>query len=235
MRLAAVIALEQLGDPKSLSSLKTGFKKEKELDVQGRMLRAMAKVAPTNKQAILLVQKTLKSHKLEFVRAHAAVAVGLLEDRAAVTEGLRRALQDSSGLVRSVAAYVIAIRQDKEMLQHLQFSLKAENEADVKKWLGRAETAIKTGDTKAFKNFLKNTLDNKDVAREAMGEPRRGRRDRGRGRGEGDGEDGRGEGDGEGSGRDGGGRRRDRGGRDGGRRGRDRGGRGEDEGGKRGR
>ncbi len=223
MRLAAVIALEQLGDPKSLSCLKTGFKKEKELDVQGRMLRAMAKVAPANKQAILLVQKALKSHKSEFVRAHATVAVGLLENRAAVTEGLRRALQDSSGLVRSVAAYVIAIRQDKEMLQHLQFSLKAESAADLRRWMRDAVTAIQTGDTKTFKNFLKDTLDNKDVAREALGEPRRGRRGRGRG----DGEDGQGEG----SGRDGGGRRR---GRDRGRRGRDRG-KGEDDGGKRGR
>ena len=42
-------------------------------------------------------------------------------------------------------------------------------------------TAVKTGDSKAFKDFLKDALDNEDVAREAMGEPRRDPRgDRGR-------------------------------------------------------
>lgn len=184
-RLATAIALEQLGDPKSLGSLKTAFRKENELDVQGRMLRAMATVGPTNRQAILLVEKVLRTNKSEFVRAHAVVAVGLLENRSIVTKGLCRALQDNSALVRSVAAYVIAIRQDKKLLEHLQFSLKAEKVADVKKWIEDAVTAVTTGDTKVFSNFLKKTLDNADVAREAMGEPRRERRGRGRNDGEG--------------------------------------------------
>lgn len=223
MRLATAVALEQLCDPKTLAKLKAGFKKEEELDVQGRMLRAMAAVAPTNSGTKALIQKTLKTHKAEYVRAHATVAVGLLEDRAAVTAGLTKALQDKSGLVRSVAAYVIAIRLDKEMLQHLKFSLQAETAADVKRWMEEAVTAVTSGDNKAFKNFLKDTLDNEDVAREAMGEPRRDRGGRGRG-GEGRGGDGRGgegrggegdgggegKGDGEGPGREGGRRRRGR-------------------------
>ncbi|MHC4512483.1 MAG: HEAT repeat domain-containing protein [Planctomycetota bacterium] len=131
MRKAAVIATEQIGEAKSFGKVKTAFKKEKELDIKGRMLRAMARVAPINRQGFSLINKALASHKSEFVRAHATVAVGLLEDRAVVTQGLSKALQDRDGLVRSVAAYVIAIRQDKEMLQHLQFALKAEREADV--------------------------------------------------------------------------------------------------------
>ncbi len=204
MRKAAVIATAQLGEPKSFGQLKTAFKKEKDPAIEGRMLRTMASVAPTNRQAISLIGRALSSHKSEFVRAHATVATGLLEDRVAITTGLSQALQDKNAIVRSVAAYVIAIRQDKEMLQHLQFSLDSEVEADVKKWMEAAVKAVKTGDTKAFRKFLQKTLDSKKAAREAGGE--------GRGSDDGDGKGGE-----DGEGREGRGRNR---GRNRGRRGR---------------
>ena len=76
---------------------------------------------------------------------------------------LRAALQDDDPIVRSVAAYVIAIRQDKDLLEYLQSSLQAEIDEAVAKWFRKAKKAIESGDAKEFKDFLSNVLDDESA------------------------------------------------------------------------
>jgi HEAT repeat protein len=140
--------------------------KEKEDDILGRMLRALAASGPNKSTAISTVTKAAKSHKEARVRAHAIVGVGKIEKREAVTASLRAGLQDEDALVRTVTAYVIAIRQDKALLDHLVTSLQAETEDSVKAWFEKAINAVKSGDTKAFKDFLPKILDGNEPGSE---------------------------------------------------------------------
>ena len=165
-RKTVAIALEQLANPKSVNPLRKAAKKEKEDDILGRMLRALAASGPGKSTAISTVTKAAKSHKKARVRAHAIVGVGKIEKREAVTTSLRVGLQDEDALVRTVTAYVIAIRQDKSLLDHLVASLQAETEDSVKAWFEKAINAVKSGDTKAFKNFLPKILDGNEPGSE---------------------------------------------------------------------
>lgn len=186
-RKAAIIAIEQIANPKSLGKLRKALKKEKDEALKGRIIRAMAACGPTNSSVIRVIKRAVKSDKSEIIRAHAVVATGKLEDRAAVTENLQIALQDESSKVRSVAAYVIGIRLDKAMMETLLSTLQAETEDAVKSWMQKAIDAIKSGDNKVFKTFLATMLDGKgeqsaadrlEAGRNAFGERRRDRENR---------------------------------------------------------
>lgn len=161
-RKTTAIALEQLANPKSVNALITAVRREKEIDVLGRMLRALAWSGPTKRNAITTVTKIAKSHKFSVARAHAVVAVGKLEKREPITTALRAALQDPDPMVRSVAAYVIAIRQDRDLMQHLHSSTEAETNTTAKAWMAKAIEAVKTGNTKPFEGFLTKVLDGDD-------------------------------------------------------------------------
>ncbi len=173
VRETSVWALKKLVDPKSANALKRLYRREKDEAPKGRILRSMATVAPTDGVVISQIKKALQSDKSEVVRAHATVAAGILEDRAAVTECLRTALSDSTMLVRSVAAYVIAVRQDRELSDALRSTHAAEIDAESKEWMEKAQTTIRESDPKPFEEFLKKTLDQRPTGR-----GRRGRRGR---------------------------------------------------------
>jgi HEAT repeat protein len=169
VRATSVWALKKLVDPKSANALKKLYRREKDEASKGRILRSMATVAPTDGVVISQIKKALQSDKSEIVRAHATVAAGILEDRAAVTECLRTALSDSTMLVRSVAAYVIAVRQDRELSDALRSTHAAETDAECKEWMGKAQTTIREFDPKPFEEFLKKTLDQRPTGRGRRG------------------------------------------------------------------
>lgn len=192
-RKAAIIATEQIANPKSASKLKKALRKEKEEVHRGRIFRALAVCSPSSSATIRVIKKAVKSDKSVTVRAHAVVAAGKLEDREAVTECLQMALQDESSKVRSVAAYVIGIRLDQAMMDTLLSTLQAEPEDSVKSWMQKAVDAIKSGDNKAFKSFLATMLDGEsedansnrlEAAREALEERRKADKDKAAGKGE---------------------------------------------------
>ena len=180
-RKAAVIALEQLANKRSLAPLRKHAKKEEDQSVEGRFYRAMASCAPTHRGTIQTIEKVVEKSKLETVRAHAVVAAGILEDREAVTELLRHALQDDSSLVRSVAAFVIASRQDKILLPFLEASTKAETDADTKDVFEKALQVIKTTNPAELEGYLENTID-KQANRRANRRRNRSGDDKGKGK-----------------------------------------------------
>lgn len=158
-RRSAIVALMLLRDPKSLSILKKGYRKEKVEELQGRFLRALAAVGPTDSAVVSAVVKAATKHKIELVRAHAMVAAGKLELRQPILACLQAGLQDSSMVVRSVTAYVIAERQYRELADALTKSLEAETEDAAKEWMQKAAAALTSRDPKEFDEFLRQTID----------------------------------------------------------------------------
>lgn len=184
-RRAAVLALTRMAEPKTLSALKKYHRKEKVEDLEGRFLRALAVVAPTNSAVVSAVVKAATKSKEVLVRAHAMVAAGTLELREPVMTCLQAGLQDASFVVRSVTAYVIAERQYRELSEALAKSMAVESEEEARGWMEKAKAALSSRDPKEFDEFLRLTID-----KPAEG---RGRRDRDP-RGEEGKEDGKGEG-----------------------------------------
>jgi hypothetical protein len=189
IRRAAIVALTRMAEPKTLSALKKYHRKEKVEDLEGRFLRALAVVAPTNSAVVAVIVKAATKSKDVLVRAHAMVAAGTLELRQPVMTCLQAGLQDVSFVVRSVTAYVIAERQYRELSEFLAKSLAVESEEEARGWMEKAKAALTSRDPKEFDEFLRLTID----------KPAEGRDRRGRDRGEEGKEEGKaGEGKGEG-------------------------------------
>ena len=161
-RLNTVIALEKLANPKSVKALRKFAKDENDEDdeeILGRAYRAMAACGPTNRTVIKSVTKAAKSSKATLVRAHAVIGAGRLEDRKAIKQCLLAALKDKSPKVRSTAAYVIAIRQDEDMLTRLEKVAKFETDVLAGNWMRKAAAAVRSGDPSRLQGFLADVLD----------------------------------------------------------------------------
>ena len=177
VREAAIVAMAALGEKKGLKTLKKQLKKEKDATIEGRCLRAMAKLAPKDKSVISAIKKVLKNTKSsEELRMHAIVAAGLLENRKVVSDVLAMALADPSAKPRSTAAYAIAVRRDKELLENLRAVLEREKNLAVKHWLTSAVKAIEGSNDEAFKDFLKDIVGDSDSRRNRRERERQGGR-----------------------------------------------------------
>ena len=159
VRKAAIVALERFAEPKSLPTLQGQLTKETDGYLKGRLLRAMAAVAPTNKTVAGELLKYCKTDKDELVRAQACIAVAAVEDKAMATALVNLGLQDKSAKVRGGAAYAIATRRDKENLPALAIATKAETEETALALLEAARLAVeKNGKLDAFREFLRKDI-----------------------------------------------------------------------------
>lgn len=161
-RLATIVALEKLADPKSVAALRSSCRKEEVDEIAGRCYRALATCGPTNKLAIRTVSKAATSHRSALIRAHAVVAAGKLEDRKAINKCLTSAIQDKDPLVRSTAVYAIAVRQDEAMLPRVKALSQSEADPAVLGWATKAIKAVETGDHSTFQKFLAEVLKDHD-------------------------------------------------------------------------
>jgi hypothetical protein len=169
VRKAAAIALERLAEPKSLQALQGRVAKETDPYLKGRVLRAMAAVAPANKSVAAELQRIAKSEKDELVRAQAFIAAGALEDKAAAATLVNLGLQDKSVKGRGGAAYAVAVRRDKDLLPPLEFAAKAETEEKAVKLFDAAKQAVEKGaQLTPFKEFLKTEIGDKE---DKLGKP----------------------------------------------------------------
>jgi HEAT repeat protein len=158
VRLAAAGALEHLAEPKALPAAMKQWKAEKSEKVRGRLLRAMAAMAPTNKDVVAQIEKVLALEASAEVRAHGVLALAMVEDKAKVTAGLVQALNDKSSKVRSTAAFALASRRDPETAHRLEEAALREEEAEAKSWMEAAVKVVRGGDADVFKNFLERVL-----------------------------------------------------------------------------
>lgn len=163
VRYAAAGALEHLAAPKALPALTKQWKAEKVDRVRGRLLRAMASSAPTSKEVLAQIDKVLDKEPSADVRAHAVLALALIEDKAKVHDGLTRAMRDKSAKVRATVAFALAQRRDVEFAHALDEAAVHEEDAETKAWLEAAAAVVRGGDGKAFATFLERVLGEKPV------------------------------------------------------------------------
>lgn len=163
VRHAAAGALEHLAAPKAQPALTKQWKVEKVDRVRGRLLRALASSAPAHKEVAALIDKVLDKESSADVRAHAVLALALLEDKAKVHAGLKQALRDKSATVRATAAFALAQRRDAEFAHPLDEAAARDEDPETKAWLEAAAAVVRGGDAKAFDNFLERVLGEKPV------------------------------------------------------------------------
>jgi HEAT repeat protein len=163
VRYAAAGALERLAEPKALPAALKQLKVEKQDRVRGRLLRACASSAPTHKDVMAQVEKTLAKEPSADVRAHAVLALALVEDKARVLAGLDTALRDRSAKVRATVAYALAARRETEFAHRLGEAASREEDAETKAWLEAAVGVVRGGDGKPFEHFLERVLGEQPV------------------------------------------------------------------------
>lgn len=157
LRRSTAISLESLAEPKALPALQKQWKIEKDENVRGRLLRAMATCGPDQKTVAQAVQKTVQSGS-ETMRIHATVALGSLDDGTLVRDVLRVVLTDAAPKVRSTAAYVIATRREQKLLEDLDRVAKDEPDTEAKQWLTAALEVLRGGSGAAFARFKTTVL-----------------------------------------------------------------------------
>ena len=143
IRAEAAVALEQLAEPKSFGDLMKQWHKEKESSVKIELVRALAAVAPESKAVIKLVEDQALKGKDDSLRAYSMVAAAHLEARTSVQELARAALADKAPRIRALAAWLIAIRREQELLQVLEGAAASEVDAPAKQAM---ETALEVMD-----------------------------------------------------------------------------------------
>lgn len=187
-RREAAKGMWQMAPEKSRKAILKQLKRERDGQARAWLLRAAVAVAPTDKATRKAVEEALYKDDDKFVRMHAAVAAGALEEREAALRLLRKALDDREPDVRSTAAYAMAARRDRALIGSLEASIRGEGDAETKRWMEEAMSVLsKRGDLSGFDRVRSKMLREVDAAG-------RDRRDRGRNKDDGKKDDGKGEG-----------------------------------------
>lgn len=154
VRIAAATALEQLGDPKAVPTLKAQIGKETDPEAASHEMRAMAALAPADRQVAQQIQKAAQAGKDEAQRAGALVAAAPLEDRELVLDCARTGLQDKSPRVRAAAAYLLAARQERSEIARIERAHEIEEDPETRMLLQAALDALqKRSGLEAFKRL----------------------------------------------------------------------------------
>ncbi|MBI4878221.1 MAG: HEAT repeat domain-containing protein [Planctomycetes bacterium] len=154
VRREAAVALEQLAEPKSLGALTKQWKKEKEVDAQKELIRAIAAVGCAEQKAIKLATDQARKADEQVLRVNALIGCAALEDRETVLPLLRDSLADEGGGVRAAAAYVIAVRREEELKKLLEDTALMEADAAVKEALERALEVLGGGREERLRPIL---------------------------------------------------------------------------------
>ncbi len=135
VRSEAIVALEQLAEPKSVKLLQKQWSKEKEKRVKWDLIRALASTGRGVKRIETLVLKTAEKEKDGQLRAHAIVGLVYIEDREKVNAVLEKALTHEHPPVRAAAAYTIAVRRERDLLEPLTAAREAELDSRLKLYM----------------------------------------------------------------------------------------------------
>jgi hypothetical protein len=158
-REEAARTLEALAVPQSAAAIKKRWRTEDEAAVKGRLLRAWATCAPTDKAVVDALTKTFDKDRESAVRVQAAVAASFLEIRDGARALLGKALADEEARVRAAAAYAIASRRDPALVDKLDAALKSEQDDVAREWMTRGVSVVREdGDLRSFANFVRDVL-----------------------------------------------------------------------------
>jgi len=156
VRNEAVVALEQLADPKALKALKKQKTSEKDVKVKANIIRAIASTGRGNKSAESTVLKTAEREKKTLVRISGIVGLVYLEDRKTVNEVLIKSLKDKDPGIRAAAAYTIAMRRETDLIKAIDETIASEGSAEVRVYMRAAANVLKGGNVDTVKGVLKD-------------------------------------------------------------------------------
>ncbi len=155
VRNEAIVALEQLAEPKSLKALLKQKSSEKEDAAAANLIRAIASVGRGKKSAESLVLKTAAKDKKHFMRIHAIIGLVYIEDREKVNDVLVKSLGSDNPGIRAAAAYSIAIRREHDLRDALAVAINAEKDLTCKTYLGAAAAALRGGGLRLIEGVLR--------------------------------------------------------------------------------
>lgn len=141
LRNEAVVALEQLGAPKSVPVLKSALSKEKSRQVKKNLLRALGAAGATHKGA----RKELRRYaggKEPLLRRNALLALAWHAGDAKVDEVLLGALQAEDPLERRAAALALAVGRRTEHRDALQRAEEAQRDLEDAQVMQRALSVL---------------------------------------------------------------------------------------------
>ena len=111
IRNEAVVALEQLAEPRSLKVLTKQRSVEKDDAVQASLIRAIASVGRGNRTAETLVLKVAGKDKKDFLRIHALIGLVYVENREKVNALLAKNLtcpaRKQAALIITHTSYIL--------------------------------------------------------------------------------------------------------------------------------
>ena len=182
-RESAARGLEQLAAPKALRAVRKQLRSEKEDGPRGWLVRAAARLGPTDKGVLSTLDKILDKDRSATVRMHAAFAAGVIEVEDKAIELLTEALADADPKVRAAAAYSLARRRDREQISLLEKAADGEKDETAKRWIQRALDIIREKrDMSGLEDFAEDVLgEGADDEEEKEAPPRGGGRGGGRG------------------------------------------------------
>lgn len=131
IRMEAVVALEQLGNPKSAKELRSVVKKEDSAAIRAQMMRAIGIVGAEDKSARSTVMKAAKDKKDEELAANALFALGMHAADDKVWAQLEESLQEGSARLKQAAALGLALGRSTAHLERLRDLRKAEADKSV--------------------------------------------------------------------------------------------------------
>ncbi len=155
MRNEAIVALEQLAEPKSLKALLKQKSCEKEDAAAANLIRAIASVGRGKKSAESLVLKTAAKDKKNFMRINAIIGLVYVEDREKVNALLAKSLAHDNPGIRAAAAYTIAIRREHDLGDALALAIEGEKDLTCKTYLEAAAAALRGGGLRLIQGVLR--------------------------------------------------------------------------------
>jgi len=155
MRNEAIVALEQLAEPKSLKALLKQKSSEKEDAAAANLIRAIASVGRGKKSAESLVLRTAARDKKDFMRIHGIIGLVYIEDREKVNDVLVKSLSSDNPGIRAAAAYTIAIRREHDLRDALAIAIEGEKDLTCKTYLGAAAAALRGGGLRLIEGVLR--------------------------------------------------------------------------------
>jgi hypothetical protein len=156
IRNEAIVALEQLGEPKSLKALMKQRSVEKEDSARANLIRAIASVGKGNRKAETLVLKASEKDKSELIRINALIGLVYVENREKVNQVLVNALNETNPGVRAAAAYTVAVRRETEMAPAIKVALDIEEDPGCKRYLEAAQAILNGGSLEEVQGVLKD-------------------------------------------------------------------------------
>ncbi|MED6334947.1 MAG: HEAT repeat domain-containing protein [Planctomycetota bacterium] len=179
LRAEAVVALEQLAAPDSVRDIRSALKREKVIEIEKNLLRALGSAGAADKKTRETLLSRVKKEKDALLRANAIVALGYLTRDEEVDERLHELLEGDDTDARVAAACAIALTREKEWLEPLQAAATVAEENNDKTFeaaCSGARAVLEGGDLKPIESALTGVCRD-EIARERLfggeEEPRR--------------------------------------------------------------